>query len=158
MKHESSLLHQIRTGHIGLKERLFKTGAAPTPLCSCGEAPETAEHIILFCPNLADERRTLRDKLAPAQLRTRVDLIAVAQRPTDSASLVRWVLGLNIVRGFERAQAEDKTLREARDLARSQERQVKARVAETARRLRRASGAREKQGQRPKNLYSLSLP
>jgi len=54
-KHESSLLTQIRTGKVSLRAFLFKRKVpeVATPRCSCGEAPETATHLILDCRDLA---------------------------------------------------------------------------------------------------------
>jgi len=52
-KAESSLLVQIRTGVIGLKEFLFRIGTrgVATPYCTCGTGKETVEHLVIWCPN-----------------------------------------------------------------------------------------------------------
>ena len=57
-KHESSLLTQVRTGKVGLRAFLFekKVPGIATPLCRCGEAPETAAYLVLNCPELEVER------------------------------------------------------------------------------------------------------
>jgi hypothetical protein len=55
LKHESSLLTQIRTGKVGLRAFLFerKVPDVATPQCICGKAPETAAHLALDCQDLA---------------------------------------------------------------------------------------------------------
>lgn len=64
-KAESSLLTQIRTGHIGLRAYLFRRQAVDSPTCQCGAGDETAAHVILSCaeapPRPAVWPRTLED-------------------------------------------------------------------------------------------------
>jgi hypothetical protein len=52
-KAQSLLITQVRTGAIGLRAFLFKVKApeALTLLCACGEGPETAEHLVVWCKN-----------------------------------------------------------------------------------------------------------
>ena len=59
LKHESSLLTQIRTGKVGLRAFLFehKVPEVATPWCPCGEAPETAAHLVLDCRDLTAAER-----------------------------------------------------------------------------------------------------
>src|SRR5215469_5797736 len=51
-KAESSILTQIRTGRIGLAAFLNRARVPdfPSPMCQCGQAEETASHIIAYCP------------------------------------------------------------------------------------------------------------
>lgn len=49
-KAQSSLLTQIPTGHIGLPEYLMQRHRVTSPACQCGHPEETAEHVILDCP------------------------------------------------------------------------------------------------------------
>jgi hypothetical protein len=67
LKHESSLLTQIRTGKVGLRAFLFehKVPEVATPRCPCGDAPETAAHLVLDCRDLAIQREDLRQRLSP---------------------------------------------------------------------------------------------
>ncbi|KJR89448.1 uncharacterized protein SPSK_06673 [Sporothrix schenckii 1099-18] len=51
-KAESSLLTQIRTGHIGLRAYLFRRQAVDSPECQCGADEETAAHVLLNCTNV----------------------------------------------------------------------------------------------------------
>jgi exonuclease III len=69
-KAESSLLVQARTGAIGLRDFLFRTGVrgVATPYCDCGTGRETVEHLVVWCPNppkpktwTASEIRSRRD-------------------------------------------------------------------------------------------------
>jgi hypothetical protein len=90
-KAKSSLLVQIRTGDIGLRDFLFKRGVPEvlTPNCECGEGRETAEHLVMWClaPPLA---RTWER----AEVRTRRDFYSVLHgiSPT-TARLTRRILG-----------------------------------------------------------------
>jgi hypothetical protein len=45
-----------------------------TPLCSCGESPETLEHVLLHCNETAEKRELVRQRVAPIPLRIRRDL------------------------------------------------------------------------------------
>ena len=67
LKHESSLLTQIRTGKVGLRAFLFerKVPEVATPRCPCGDAPETAAHLVLDCRDLTQQREDLRQSLSP---------------------------------------------------------------------------------------------
>ncbi|OAA63262.1 hypothetical protein SPI_03425 [Niveomyces insectorum RCEF 264] len=64
-KAESSLLTQIRTGHIGQRAYLFRRQAVDSPACRCGAGDETAAHILLSCtetqPRPTDWPCTLAD-------------------------------------------------------------------------------------------------
>lgn len=61
-KAESSALVQARTGKIGLRAFLFsrKVPGIVTPLCDCGESPETVEHILGGCPTNPEALDLLR--------------------------------------------------------------------------------------------------
>ena len=50
-KAHSSILCQARTGKIGLKAFLFQRGVpgVTTPICPCGEGPQTPEHLFSEC-------------------------------------------------------------------------------------------------------------
>lgn len=94
---EATLLFHIRTGWSRFNALSFKTGAPGvySPLCRCGDAPETSEHIILGCEILEYRRERLRSDLAPLQLHSRIDLERVASEPLAAQKLVRWLLGIN---------------------------------------------------------------
>lgn len=103
-KHESSLLTQIRTGCIGLDEFLHERGvpSRATPLCRCGNGPETPEHILLFCTLLTTERQELQAAL-PVAARTRTDIEALTNKPDTAATLVRWFLRLQRLQEYRTA-------------------------------------------------------
>jgi hypothetical protein len=94
LKHESSLLTQIRTGKVGLRAFLFerKVPDVATPRCSCGEAPETAAHLVLDCPQLEYQRDNLRQSLHPIPLSTYRDFAAATAKGKSASKLVRWLL------------------------------------------------------------------
>src|SRR5216117_4594453 len=78
-KHESSVLIQMRTRKIGLRAFLHqrRVPGVLTPGCSCGDAPETPEHLLLSCRKTAGERREL------PELRTSPRLRGANRRPGD---------------------------------------------------------------------------
>ena len=52
-------LVQMRTGEIGLQSYLNRIGATPTARCSCGEGPQTVQHVLLACPLYANLREVM---------------------------------------------------------------------------------------------------
>ena len=56
-RRNTSILTQLRTRHIPLRQHLFKIGKADTPACpKCGRR-ETIEHFLIECPAYNRERR-----------------------------------------------------------------------------------------------------
>ena len=111
-KHESSLLTQIRTGKVGLRAFLFerKVPEVATPRCPCGEAPETAAHLVLDCQQLDHQRNYLRQLLHPAPLHTYRDFAAATAKGKSACKLVRWLLSTGRFPEFrlaERYRAEE---------------------------------------------------
>jgi hypothetical protein len=76
LKHEASVLMQARTGYMGMAKFLFRRHISdiPSPLCSCGHASETPEHVLLRCSGTEDNRQEIRQKIASIALRIRKDL------------------------------------------------------------------------------------
>jgi hypothetical protein len=62
----------------------------PTPLCSCGEAPETPEHVLLYCNETAEKREIVQQRVAPIALRTRRDLAQLTLKYPKL--IVEWLL------------------------------------------------------------------
>lgn len=60
---QTSILIQARTGHCRLNKSLFTKGLRESARCGCGRGDETVEHVLLACPNWADQRRTLRESV-----------------------------------------------------------------------------------------------
>ena len=62
---QASIIMQLRTGHIGLNQHLFRIKKAESPSCPhCkGITVETIKHFLLDCPSYRRERHELRSKL-----------------------------------------------------------------------------------------------
>jgi hypothetical protein len=75
-KHKALVLMQARTGCMEMAKFLFRRHVPdiPSPLCNCGHASETPEHVLLRCSGTEDDRQEIRQKVAPIALRTRRDL------------------------------------------------------------------------------------
>jgi hypothetical protein len=56
-KHEASVLMQVRICCVGMADFLFqrRVPGVLTPFCSCGIAPETPEHVLLYCRKTREE-------------------------------------------------------------------------------------------------------
>ena len=63
-----------------------------TPRCPCGDAPETAAHLVLDCRDLTQQREDLRQSLSPRDLRTFRDFAAATAKKKSARILVRWLL------------------------------------------------------------------
>jgi hypothetical protein len=59
-KAESSLLVQLRTGKIGLRDFLHNIGVPEVTSAACGHERETPKHVTIFCPLYQDTRDQLR--------------------------------------------------------------------------------------------------
>ncbi|KAJ7144376.1 hypothetical protein C8R44DRAFT_601547 [Mycena epipterygia] len=56
----ASLLFQLRSRHIPLARHLFRLKKVPCPICQCcGEAEESVDHFLHFCPAHDHARRLL---------------------------------------------------------------------------------------------------
>ena len=64
-RRQSSIIAQLRTGHIPLNQHLFRIRRSETPTCPhCqGLTVETVRHYLLICPHYQHERHILRQKL-----------------------------------------------------------------------------------------------
>jgi hypothetical protein len=94
LKHESSLLVQIRTGKVGLRAFLFarKVPEVATPHCRCGDAPETPQHLVLDCVELTEARRQLQQRLWPQAICTYPDFVEATADPRTAPTIVQWLL------------------------------------------------------------------
>ena len=68
-----------------------KVPEVATPQCPCGQAPETAAHLVLDCRDLAQQREELREDMAPRAMRTYRDFAAATSRKKSAYKLVRWL-------------------------------------------------------------------
>ena len=90
-KAESSLITQIHSGCIGLAAFLNKMNVPgyESPTCQCGQARETATHVIIHCPRFAEIRHILEDP-ASGQL----DIRALTGTAAGTQRLARWFMKL----------------------------------------------------------------
>jgi hypothetical protein len=58
-KRQASALVQLRTGMTPLNGYLHFMGASETSLCDCGEAAESRQHFIFFCPKWVEQHKIL---------------------------------------------------------------------------------------------------
>jgi hypothetical protein len=81
-KHEALVLMQARTKCVEMAEFFFRRHVSdvPSPFCSCGRAPETPEHVLLYCPETEENRQNTRKKVAPIALRTRRNLAQLSTK------------------------------------------------------------------------------
>jgi hypothetical protein len=56
---QSAILIQARTGHCRLNQYLSRGGLVESALCKCKQGEETIRHVILSCPQWAEERKEL---------------------------------------------------------------------------------------------------
>jgi hypothetical protein len=83
---------QARTGCVRMADFLFKrrVSGVPSPLCSCGDAPETSEHVLLYCNKIAEKRGIMRRLVAFIALRTRRNLAQFSLK--HPGLIVEWLL------------------------------------------------------------------
>jgi hypothetical protein len=91
-KHQASVLMQARTGCVGMADFLFKrrVPGVPSPLCSCGDAPETPKHVLLYCNKTAGKRGIIRRLVALIALRIRRNLAQFSLK--HPGLIVEWLL------------------------------------------------------------------
>jgi hypothetical protein len=72
LKHKALVLMQIRTKCVKMAEFLFRRQVpdVPSPLYSCGKAPETPEYVLFYCPETEKNRQNTRKRIALIALRT----------------------------------------------------------------------------------------
>jgi hypothetical protein len=106
LKHEASLLFQVRADVGGWKQALFRMRVPDvlTPLCDCGTGPHNPEHAILHCTNLRRKRARLRAALGTKTLQTTRDLQECLGDPEDAAEIVRWLLKAGFYPQYEKAR------------------------------------------------------
>lgn len=96
-KAESTMLIQLRTECIGLKGFLYRrrVPGVESALCECGNAPETPQHVLLWCSIRTETRRLLRgSEIGPLNFRQLID------DPRLAANTARWMIQTNRLRQF----------------------------------------------------------
>lgn len=63
----ASSFYQLKTGHGYLKDYLYRIKRTKNPDCRCSK-PETAQHLLLDCRALANERRLIKESLGTKAL------------------------------------------------------------------------------------------
>jgi hypothetical protein len=92
LKHKALVLMQARIKCVKMAEFLFRRHVfdVPSPFYSCGYAPETPEHVLLYCSKIEKDKQDIRKKVAFIALRTRRNL---AQFSTKHLKLItEWLL------------------------------------------------------------------
>jgi hypothetical protein len=94
-KAESSLLVQLRTGKIGLRDFLHNIGVpeVTSAACTCGHERETPKHVTIFCPLYQDTRDQLR-------VNGRLDFEALLTTVEGVKRVTRWWLRRRILGQF----------------------------------------------------------
>jgi hypothetical protein len=103
-KHKASVLMQARTKCMKIAEFLFRRHVpdVSSPLCSCGHAPETPEHVLLRCSGTEDDRQEIRQKVAPIALRTRRNLAQLTIKYPKLTA--KWLLRTGRFSLYDKAQ------------------------------------------------------
>jgi hypothetical protein len=106
LKHEASLLFQIRTNVGGWKQALFgmRVPEVMTPLCDCGAGPHNPEHAVLHCTNLEGKRARLQAEVGAVALRTTRDFQDCLNNPETAAMIVRWLLKAGFYPQYDKAR------------------------------------------------------
>jgi hypothetical protein len=67
-RRHSSLMFQLRTGHIALNKHLKRIARSPTAHCpACENHDETVHHLILVCPTYVNQREQMRKEVGARQ-------------------------------------------------------------------------------------------
>lgn len=67
-RRHSSLMFQLRTGHIALNKHLKRIAKSPTARCpACENHDETVHHFILVCPAYVNQREQMRKEVGARQ-------------------------------------------------------------------------------------------
>ncbi|KAG2036074.1 hypothetical protein BDR03DRAFT_470614, partial [Suillus americanus] len=62
----SSLIFQLRTGHITLNKHLHRISKTPSAKCEkCNAHEKTVHHFLMVCHTFARQRNTLKEEVGP---------------------------------------------------------------------------------------------
>jgi hypothetical protein len=103
-KYKASVLMQIRTKCVKMAKFFFRRHVpdVPSPLYSCGRTSETPEHVLLYCPEIEEDRQDTRKRIAFIALRTRRNL---AQLSIKHPKLItEWLLRIGKFPLYNKAQ------------------------------------------------------
>ena len=83
-RQQQVIILRLRTGHCRLNAHMHRLKLATTPLCPCGKAPQTPEHVLQTCPNFS----SLRQKTWPSGISLYSKLYGSHQELVDTTSFV----------------------------------------------------------------------
>ncbi len=101
-KAESSMAVQLRSEKIGLNDFLYrmKVPGIRNAECSCGWRKQTVKHILLFCPELAKERRELIEQVGTSDYRQ------ILTQKHGIRAAARWMIKIGRLDQFSLAQEQ----------------------------------------------------
>jgi hypothetical protein len=114
-RRQSSILFQLRTGHISLNHHLFRIHKSESPSCPhChGITVETVKHFLLDCPHYRKERHLLQRKLH----RNAASLSFLLNNPAAVIPLLKFVHSTGRFKTFFGKDNKDKIHTNARNVA-----------------------------------------
>ena len=84
-RHQQVIIFRLRTGHNRLNHHMSrKLRLVPSPLCPCGLAEQTTEHILQSCPDL----QGLRDETWPEPTSLQEKLYGTAEALQGTANFI----------------------------------------------------------------------
>jgi hypothetical protein len=94
----SSVIIQMRTGKIGLRQFLFdrKVPEIPNPQYECGRGNQSVPHILLACEEFKDLRREIWE--GSNGRRTRMDLREILNTPNKAKKVARFTILTRLLR------------------------------------------------------------
>jgi hypothetical protein len=93
---QSSLITQLRTGHVPLNKHLHRIKRAPSPLCpACTRADESTHHFLFECRTYEHARHVLRRKLG----RKSTSVRELLGKPEPMLALLRYVAATGRLKG-----------------------------------------------------------
>ena len=104
----SSILTQLRTGKVGLRDFLFsrRVPQVESPECLCGQGRQTVAHVLLSCRRHAEERERLwTDEKTSTKGRKVLDLRVLLNSPTYASGAARFVKATGLLGQFRSVES-----------------------------------------------------
>jgi hypothetical protein len=73
-KFASAARIRLLSGHSRLADHMYRIGLSSTPNCGCGTDRQTAEHLLIDCPDLNQQRMHMFDLIERAFINNKVPL------------------------------------------------------------------------------------
>jgi ribonuclease HI len=111
-RRQASLLTQLRTGHIGLNQHLFRIRKVESPVCPhCrGLTVETVKHVLIDCPFYRRERHILQQKLR----RNATSIPFLLSNPVAVKHVLTFIRSTGRFKSYEEPKEEDRLMTNAR--------------------------------------------